>query len=88
MSKHYWLLLTFGKLAYTIYYHRKFTQRHSKQAMQHAQNEPEKSVLPYQQLVKFSQLFQSQSSTDNELAQEIHRRTVTLYNELTAVLSR
>ncbi|KAI8140844.1 TIP-1 family-domain-containing protein [Fennellomyces sp. T-0311] len=55
--------------------------------MQHVENEPEKSILPYQQLVKFAQLFKSHSQADSALAQEIHRHATTLYSDMTTVLS-
>ncbi|KAI9497486.1 TIP-1 family-domain-containing protein [Zychaea mexicana] len=58
------------------------------QAMRYVEQDSEKSITPYQQLVKFAQLFSSQSTSDNDIAQDLHKRATLLYQDLKDVLSK
>ena len=59
-----------------------------KQAMRYVEEDPEKATKPYQQLVKFAQLFESQYSGGDDLVQDLHNRTLLLYQDMNDVLSK
>ncbi|KAI9255823.1 TIP-1 family-domain-containing protein [Phascolomyces articulosus] len=59
-----------------------------KQAMHYVEEDPEKAIKPYQQIVKFSQLFGSKSLGSDDLAQDLHKRALLLYDDLKNVLSK
>ncbi|KAG2227648.1 hypothetical protein INT45_004689 [Circinella minor] len=59
-----------------------------KQAMIHMEEDPEKAIKPYQQLVKFARLFESQCSGSDGLVQDLHERVLLLYEDMKDVLSK